>query len=393
MPAHLFSAFRRISGWTVVGLSMETTVEKNHVRPVARAGPVLRALAGVALAILACEVLPGCNKGTDPKPLPKYLLYAATTASGSSEGWVAVIDCATDSVIDSISRGFQSEPGIVASPDGKYFAVLGSGRPPEIFDAVTRTQIKYLSSPSIGPLFLPSARIVLSPGPDSTLVYDIPGFNLKEVWPRPQWDIEPVGSLGRFASAKPTRPDPYPVEFVIFNPDGSPIDSFVISPDSDTLQVAPTFTFSPDGTRFYGVAFKGFRGGLACYDLISHTLLFFQRTNYSFRHCRVSPDGQEVWTTDPGDLHGFSPDHLGSIYVYDAFTGMLKDSVSVYYPGFNRTLMPWNIRFLPNSEKVYINCVGLQPILAINTRTKKVERLIFPDFNRWALEIDLAPQP
>ena len=353
-------------------------------------------LARLAITAWVLSSLTSCESGIQPQPEPKYLLYAAM--QGSTEGWIAVIDCTADTLIDSIGRGFYNPPGIVASPDGKYFAVLGSGRPPELFDAITRSQIKYLSAPALGVLFLPSAQIVLSPTFDSTIVYQIPGFARKEVWVRPRWLIEPVGSSGRIGSADHQHDSmPHPsLSYVIYSADGNPVDSLVINPDSaNRLEIGRASTFSPDGTRFYGTVFgSGVPMSLAGRDLNSERLLFLQATQDHPQFCRVSPDGREVWTTDPGDLSGYNPTHKGSVRVYDAASGVLKDSVSLAWThgGAGRTLSPGSIRFLPNTDKVYICSVG-GPIMVVNGHTKMLEGLIFPEFNQHAEEIDLSPQP
>lgn len=359
-------------------------------------GQIARRWSGLMILIVALTFSIGCESGTEPEPQPGYLLYAAM--HGTSEGWIAVIDCATDSVIDSIAHGFQTGPGVVASPDGKYFAVLGSSRPPEIFDAVSRTQIKYLAAPALKALFLPAEQLVISPDYSSTRVYSMPGFQLRETWLRPRWFTEPVGSLGRFASLdsqseQPPRNDLHKI--VIFSPDGAPIDSFSIIQGNAALNVH-CFTFSPDGTRFYGGVYGGGKFYIAGYDLTGHTMLFLHQPTRAFQHCFVSPDGREVWVTDHGDLYGFNPEHRGSTDVYDAFTGSLIDSVvlSGSYADSSRTLAPWSVRFVPGSEKVYINSVaGGQPMLVVNSRTKEIERVIFPEFDKWVEEIDIAPRP
>lgn len=353
-------------------------------------------LARLAITAWVLSSLTSCESGIQPQPEPEYLLYAAM--HGYSEGWIAVINCATDSVIDSITHGFQTGPGIVACPDGKYFAVLGSGRPPEIFDAVTRTPLTSLSAPSLPPVFLPSERIIICPQFDSSLVYNIPGFNLKEVWARPRWMTGPLGSSGRVASADNQHDSmSHPsYQYVVFDSNGAPIDSFAIRPDSGTLlQVDLPFTFSQDGTHFYGIAFGNvYPVSLAGYDLANHSLVFLQRTGYIPHDCRVSPDGREVWTADYGDRLGWDPDHKPSVHVYDAVTGVLKDTVSLSWsePGFAGILRPWSIRFLPNSDKVYINSVR-GPILVVNSRTKKLYKLIFSESGRFTEDIDLAPRP
>ncbi|MBI5866755.1 MAG: hypothetical protein HZB43_00435 [candidate division Zixibacteria bacterium] len=358
--------------------------------------PVLHRLAEAALLVAIAMSLISCSKGTESKPTTKYVLYAAM--HGYAEGWIAVIDCSTDSIIDSVSRGFQSDPEVVVSPDGSYFAVMCSGRPAEIFDGVSRTQIRYLSAPSLPPVFVPSEKIIICPQFDSALVYGIPEFTLKAVWERPRWFAERLGTSGLVASAdrQHGQMSHSSYRYVVYSSSGTPVDSFVISPDSGTqLIVDLPFTFSPDGTRFYGKVYGNAHPlSLAGYDLTNHALLFLTRTGDTPYDCQVSPDGREVWTVDHGDLYGFNPDHKGSIHVYDAVTGVLEDTVSVVWPlaGPARMQSPYAIRFLPNSDKVYINSFA-GPIAIVNARTKAVEKVILTESGRFTMNIGLAPKP
>lgn len=123
-------------------------------------------------------------------------------------------------------------------------------------------------------------------------------------------------------------------------------------------------------------------------------MLLVQETYQSFGKCRVNLDGLKVWTTDPGGQGWIDRGHTGSIHIYDAYTGALKDTIPVfgYHPDSTMAVKPAKIRFLPNSEKVYITSDG-GPILAINSRTKSVERVIFYGSNKYSVDIDLVPQP
>jgi hypothetical protein len=125
---------------------METTVEKNHVQTVARAGPVLRAVAGATLAGFACAVLAGCGKTTKPEPV-KYNIYLG--AFGSREGTSAtrfdqffVYDADSLTVRDSIPLPAMAVE-LEVSPDGRWLYAQCMNRGPTPYklykiDALTK---------------------------------------------------------------------------------------------------------------------------------------------------------------------------------------------------------------------------------------------------------------
>jgi DNA-binding beta-propeller fold protein YncE len=358
-------------------------------------------VAGTAVALLAG--LYCCDKGTGPKPNPKYLLYAAMDApQDEATGFIAVIDCETDSIIDSV-KNVSSNPGIVASPDGKYFAALSGGSPPLIFDASSRTRIGSLAARGFGPLFLPDAAIAVCPDNDSAIVYGIPDFTVKEVWPRPRFKLERGPGPGRLSSVERRGADLFDKSKLVMYDyrTGLAVDSVIIDPDAgDVGFQLYQFSFSPDATRLYAVGGqRGIGSEVVGYDLKAHRTLFIQRLYGPFGNCRVTPNGKELWVTDPGLETDEFPSWPQIIFVFDALGGGLLDSVSIrgISPNPARPLAAQDIRFVPDGSKAYVNCgsfaKGLQPILVINTRTRHVDRLIFGGFQDLARWIDIAPRP
>ena len=363
----------------------------------------LREVFGAAAAVVVLASLLGCDKGTGPKPAPKYLLYAAMVApQGQANGFIAVIDCETDSIIDSV-KNLSEHPGVVASPDGKYLAAISAGSPPLIIDAVNRTRIKSLAAPGLLPLFLPDAGILVYPDFDSTCVYSVPEFVVKEVWPRPRFVVEHGPGKGHLATIE-RRGDNLRdrSKLVIFEYlNYRAVDSVVIDPDAQDVgfQIM-NFTFSPDGARLYATGGqRGFGSGVVGYDLRTRETLFRQSLYGPFGYCRVTPDGREVWVTDPGYPIEDSPGWPQTIFIFDAVAGTLLDTVSIrnISPSSAEPLAAQDIRFVPDGSKAYVNCgsffKGNQPILVISTRTRRVDRLIFGGFEDRAVMIDIAQYP
>jgi hypothetical protein len=344
---------------------------------------------------LACAT----ERGLEPKPA-NYRLYVAKT--GNPEGWVAVVDCATDSVVDTLRYGFQRDGvGVVASPDGRYLAVTGSARRPLIWDVAGRSPAGYLSSPMLPPSFLPEAQSIIgthSPY-ESTLVFSTPSLSPLKPWPvglvwaqrvpRKSW------VMGVDFRGTPPPGDDWS-KLAIFDCQKSrEIDSIIIEPDDHGVgfQVA-RFTLSPDGRRLY--ALGGSAGGgpsLVGYDLENRRLLFRQPLSVAIGYCQLTPDGREVWVSERGPLFTV-PIYPGHVVVFDAITGSPLDTIRTdgLGPGPNDGLAVLDIKFVPSGEKAYVNCFHGGPVLVINARTHTIEKLILPDGGT-PNAIDVAPAP
>jgi len=152
---------------------MENAVEKNHVRAVARAGPVLRVVAGVALAVLAGAVLGGCDKATKPKPV-KYNIYLGATYWKDSSDADSRVDQLYVYDADSLTRRDSIPlPGpskeMAASADGLWLYVSNLGRrsagvPGNIvkIDAVTHLTAWLSPNPSMGVSLLKHGKLVMN---------------------------------------------------------------------------------------------------------------------------------------------------------------------------------------------------------------------------------------
>ncbi|MEW5701392.1 MAG: hypothetical protein AB1792_04100 [Candidatus Zixiibacteriota bacterium] len=347
-------------------------------------------LAG-ALA-LACS-----DKGTEPKP-GSYRLYVAKT--GDPEGWVAVIDCATDSVVDTLRYGFQRDGmGIVASPDGKYLAVTGSGRRPLIWDVAGGAPIGYLSVPMMPPAFLPDIHAVVGTPFDSTLVYSLPTLAPTTTWPVELiWAEKVPGKpwVMGIDQRQSSVPNDDESKLAIFDyQENQEIDSVIIEPDDQGVGFQVTrFTLSPDGRRLYAVG-GGAGGGpsLIGYDLERRQVVFRRALSVAVGYCRVTPDGREVWVSE----HGFlwqTPIYPGHVIAFDAQSGHPLDTIKTdgLGPTPNDGLAVLDIRFLPSGEKAYVNTYHSGPVLVIDVRTHTIERFILTSGGS-AHAIDLAPVP
>jgi WD40 repeat protein len=354
-------------------------------------------LAGLAMFLASCcEDCPTCPNGPEPY---KGWLYAVDYW----HGWVYQIDIETDSLVDSVCHelGTYDAGAIDVSQDGRYLAVvyrnaLGHAFT-RIYDAQTLEVIIDLDDYII-PVFVASENILLGFG-DSVKVYSMPDLNLLHA--------DSIGQTG----------DPILVEeqslvyvWGIKRP-ASGDSSFIMAFDYKQWEIADTWIISdsvgnwfnigrfdihPDGKRLY---FGGYAGTVPSsfigYDLEEREIMFTRPIFSRNGVVRVSPDGREVYQTDPGyaaDI--YCP---GTVFVYDPDDGTYLCGISLY--GYHDIMYPLHgdpIVFTPTGDKVYIGSGRILQldgtIMSIDTETKQVQKLIWPHLEHFIGELKIGPK-
>ncbi len=176
----------------------------------------------------------------------------------------------------------------------------------------------------------------------------------------------------------------------------------IIYPNGDTIQVFK-FCLNEAGTRVY---FKGITVvnpplGLAVvgsYDIESQTLLWTFETMGSLGGVGVSPDGQEVYMTDPGHP-GFDFD-TGTIFILDAITGAYLHGISMYgyQPEPLVALQGSDVLFSPTGEKAYVVTGGVGgrwpgSMVVVDTKKREITKIISPDLQRHPYMMRIGPKP
>ncbi len=153
------------------------------------------------------------------------------------------------------------------------------------------------------------------------------------------------------------------------------------------MHLVPGDTIQPIGScidftrnRLYFKCLRWFndlgRSFVMGYDLNSRSVIWAYPTLGRFGGIAVSPDGSEVWMTDPG-IPGWDWDS-GTIYVFDAASGAYRQGISLFGYGPN-PLVPLagsDIIFSPTGEKAYVatgRMAGRMPgsVLVVDTNLKK----------------------
>lgn len=356
----------------------------------------------VVVVIAAVVALSSCG---DDEPLPAvhYLLCAGIHQVGG-DGWIAIIDCDTDSLVDSL--GYPGMLGmllVTGSSDGNFIASRESNRPTRIWDMRSMSRIAAIGSGE--PVFMPSLAIYVAARIDSLLIYSLPDFVVDtSIGLRMRHPTRMPGTT-RIAAVRERGPldqlgDLSQVVILDLS-DRQLVDSFSIvgQGSAQPLQIADIAT-SSNGGNFYAIGrAPAAQPIVACLEVASGTLSFQSDVTAATGKCKLSPDGKELWVSDPGYPPIFhDPIWPGQLLVLDARTGTVLDTIPTLGLDANPSTR-WevdDIQFVPGMNKAYVNCRPYygqsRPILVIDTKTKEVTGMIFGDSGRSAFSIAVVPR-
>jgi DNA-binding beta-propeller fold protein YncE len=152
------------------------------------------------------------------------------------------------------------------------------------------------------------------------------------------------------------------------------------------------------GTLLYGLGIGHTGPECFIFDLEGDSLISSYRLYGHLGVVKLHPDEHEVYISDPG-LHvpAFTP---GTIYVLDAFTGQYLQGISLwgYYDDLPYlALDPWNMEFSPDGSQLFVQTGNINrelgTVLRIDTKTKTVESLLFPEIDRLPEGLAVGPKP
>jgi hypothetical protein len=382
------------------GGSTENTFEKNHVRAVARAESVLRAVAGMALALLVCAGLAGCDKATKPKPV-KYNIYMGasmfdTVNVDSFWGWIYVYDADSLNLIDSISltlidptRRSMFADELAISPDGRWLYILGASQysiPATLWKIDAQTKQAVWSRPGFDDTRLLSVRVLQNGAlllvadtvfraEDGSMVRTLPD-SLHTMWgpvsgtkvaatvrSRPQEGYDSIISVIDVVTGEVSG------RFVAHLTSGVPLEHFY------------TARLHPDGRRVLAVGV--YRSDYYCWfvvgDMETGQTLYEYRLDHPFGEIAISNDGLRAAVTDPG---GLAWGEYGRVYVVD----LQALSVTIPTPPAELLHRNWaaQICFLPGDRRVATApqsyWYGHGPLSAIDLTTMRFEKSVWlPD--------------
>lgn len=156
---------------------MDDTRIGNSMRAMCRNSTALRIL--VLQTLVACVGfgMISCAGDESNTPSPHYILCAGIRPGG----WIAVFDCDSDSLVDSLGYPGMLTPMVYGSDAGDFLAAAESGRPTRIWDLRTRMQVKELLGPE-QVLFVTGQQLLIATRVNFTNFYELPSLELAPLW-------------------------------------------------------------------------------------------------------------------------------------------------------------------------------------------------------------------
>jgi len=357
----------------------------------------------IGLTILISSCCEDCIINPQTQPYQGYLYVADT-----ENGWVYQIDTETDSLVDSVNyvSGQQYYAGnLDVSPDGKYLAVGYGINYPEIgqvtviYDAQTLNVIMELQY-SYKPAFILEQNLMLGFMHDSVHIYSIPDFT-KIHADTITSDLFPVVDESKniaylYGTLTPDRLDSTYIAAYDYI-QRKVVDTWFIRDSQDSLVLIFQTDIHLSDARLYCTGGSNNDGlNLICYDLERRETIYATPTSSQTGSLRISPDGQEIYISDPGWFGQTSIP--GIIFVHDASSGNYIDGISLYgsgeYPAIPLYATP--IIFTPTGEKAYVGSGRLEKgsgtISVIDTQERKVIKHIWPDKGHYFLYMCIGPK-
>ncbi len=348
-------------------------------------------MAGIAL--LAVVGLWSCNDSpTEPEPNNGRSTGRAYLAvSGAGEG-LYVVDLETDSVLSyATSTSYASR--VEVTSDGRYVIARCDGDNIIVFNAGDLSIVK--SVPPLGAYQLvhgDSAIVTKWYSEFSLLSFpEFKALRERELPIRTSTGYSPhTGWVYGFRGAD---------TLAAISPDSLEIvDQWIVHSSRGSEFYLYDWAFSADDHYAYLTA-AGSSGALfITYDLRTRQIVATHPINAPFGRIAVSPNGKEVWVTDP--FSAGMPFVSEGIWVFDGRTGQYLRTVSLrgYLPSDStEPLIARAIEFAPDGKNVivgtgdYITQRGT--VLRISTITNKVEKIYFPDFDLNPSDVSIGKKP
>jgi hypothetical protein len=374
-------------------------------------------LGAIFLLIAGIAVLSSCSEDCPTGPVQPKPYNGWLYATGPGNNYIYRIDTETDSLVDSVKSEISDDfsPGRpVISEDGRYLAIafldnLNEQYFMRIYNAQTMSIITDINHSVYPHNYLLKDDLLVTVGNKRLIYYSIPDFAIAGE----DSLLNNSDSISSSILNIDEENGLYYLWVTLSFPDGRD-STWLASYDYDKREIVDeweidieiggsnTFTFSTvklhsNPLRMYFLGYSELENGiLGCYDFKSKRLLFVQRLESHWGSFDISPDEKELYATDPGWFNDRT--NAGTVYVFDAMTGVYLHGISLY--GYNtipdRPLYANNVVFTPTGEKAYVASGRLEKgsgtICVINTSTRDITRLIWPDLGHYIFRLVIGPK-
>jgi len=364
----------------------------------------------LTIALIAL-ILTGCAEERELEVHNSILLMGLF--GGDADRWNAgFLDCRTDSILNGVVVPGMSLPAhAFGSPSGEYFIVDGWGSI-RLWDIRTEQMVAYAPG-SVGSfercVFVPQLQRIVAASSSSTTLYHYPSMVTDTVFNSAL--ISPIRIPNSNQLLAITRGDggTLPINqsvLVTLDLGLRRITDSILLTDAtgEAYQYLASLNLSPDGQSLCAFAFDTEERVevLKIERRTGHVL--YRVPTISGADCRFTPDGSELWYTDPkradvGPPIGFPLPHTpGVIVVLDGQSGAVLDTILT--TGFTDNeqigLEVNEIRFSPSGEKAYVSCRRtpswpLPPLVVIDVKSRSVTKLLYLPHNESVDNLDMMP--
>jgi hypothetical protein len=395
-------------------------MKREHLHRVIALVTIAIIVTTIGLLVSGCsDDCPTCPKEYERIPYRGWLYYTDGFSAGTA---LFKVDLETDSIVDSIRHedGALYTISAAVSSDGRYLAAWyddtyltrGStrlynaqtlaliGELPRRLGAYFDTEDQWLLGFESFDSFVTGYRISKLSLPSLTTISTDSVRNFRPMIIDPSRNL-----LYGVAEQHSAAPAVYPRGLYSFNYASHELISVPLlwSP-TDTAKVVYSLSLSANGEILYfivetpeDVTIWGMAAG--AYNLKSRTLLWYYPLVSWTGGIAVSPDGKEVWVTDPGPT-GFDW-NSGTIFILDAATGRYLQGISLfgYLPDSNPIfcLPGRDIVFAPTGDRAYVqarqtftNPYGT--VVVVDTKKRAIVKLLRPDMNCEPGELLICPK-
>jgi len=318
-----------------------------------------------------------------------------------------MIDTEIDSVVDSVNYVVEKSyipSAIDVSADGRFLAVgyyvlypsyIGLTR---IYDAQTLDVITDLPDLTI-PAFVSDENILLGVG-SGVRIYCIPDFTLIRYDSSNLTGSAAIDEENHLAYIRGTTNPANSESTYVAAYDyvqGEIVDQWFIKDSQNSIANICTIDIHPDGRRLYSITGSRTDGSqVICYDLAERKTLFWCDIYSQTGWLKLSPDGKEIYVTDPGYFEDINSP--GTVYIFDSDDGSYIEGISLfgYGPSITEPLYATPIIFTPTGEKAYIGSGraerGSGTISVIDTQTRDIVKNIWPNLGHFIWQLKVGPK-
>jgi WD40 repeat protein len=337
-----------------------------------------------------CETCPTCPEPKTHNDIYDGFLYVGLSGVpylGDTD--IYIIDTKTEQVVDSITYPQRDALALDVTPDGKLLAVSDAQATTRVYDTRTKEILASFDMQAVRGFAGNGRHLLLHRL--KTWIYSVPDLQLVH---------EDTIDIGDFYSSVDGNFYYSVADFRLF-----------YQYSFDSLKVVRTWQpHDRDGERYslwnfdlsdndrllHMIVAAASGPAFATWDLEADSLINEHPIAAGNGEVCANPYGDEVYLTEPGFPLSYG---LGTIYIFDRQTGEYLEGISLY--GYNeKPWIPLSARHLvvsPDGSQLYVVSDATHwesgTVLRIDTKTRKVESLLFPDIDIYPLTIAIGPRP